>query len=302
MDWSLLSGPIIGALIGYITNFLAVKMLFRPRKQLYVFGKRLPLTPGVIPKGKQRLAKAVSRLVSETLLTKEDMKEALLSENMEKKVAEKTEEIFSKGLGENIINCPGIDICRYGEKRNNLCDLVGEEIYDALIETFQKDKLKEIIYIYISKKLHEIETESMFGRFVSAMISEDRIMSLVESASDSFLDDLKAKSKERIMAITRLKADKIEKMTVYDVFSKAGMDKKEVGMLVKEIYENTVENEAESIMRNIDVASIIENKINMMDVSDLENMVMSIMKKELNTVVRMGALLGFLIGIINIFI
>ena len=53
-----LAGPVIGAIIGYFTNYLAVKMLFRPRTPKYLFGKQLPLTPGAIPKGKDRLAKA----------------------------------------------------------------------------------------------------------------------------------------------------------------------------------------------------------------------------------------------------
>ena len=43
--------PLIGAVIGYFTNMIAVKMLFYPRKPIYVFGHQLPLTPGAIPKG-----------------------------------------------------------------------------------------------------------------------------------------------------------------------------------------------------------------------------------------------------------
>ena len=39
-----------------------------------------------------------------------------------------------------------------------------------------------------------------------------------------------------------------------------------------------------------------------MDVMELENMVLSVMKKELNTIVNLGALIGFVIGILNIFI
>ena len=103
MDWTLLSGPLTGALIGYLTNYLAVKMLFRPRKAIYIFKKRLPFTPGVITRGKDRLAKAVSRLVSETLITEEDIRGYLLSAEMENSVAEKAEEILSEKLRDEII-------------------------------------------------------------------------------------------------------------------------------------------------------------------------------------------------------
>ena len=57
--WKYIAIPLIGAVIGYVTNWIAVKMLFRPRKEIRVFGKRLPFTPGVIPRGQGRLARAV---------------------------------------------------------------------------------------------------------------------------------------------------------------------------------------------------------------------------------------------------
>ena len=82
--WKYIATPIIGAIIGYVTNGIAVKMLFRPRKEVRVFGKRLPFTPGVIPRGQARLAKAVGNVVETQLLTPEYMGEKLLSEESEK--------------------------------------------------------------------------------------------------------------------------------------------------------------------------------------------------------------------------
>ena len=116
MDWTLLSGPLTGALIGYLTNYLAVKMLFRPRKAIYIFKKRLPFTPGVITRGKDRLAKAVSRLVSETLITEEDIRGYLLSAEMENSVAEKAEEILSEKLRDEIIEKSAIKSSEYEKK------------------------------------------------------------------------------------------------------------------------------------------------------------------------------------------
>ncbi|MBR6349380.1 MAG: DUF445 family protein, partial [Lachnospiraceae bacterium] len=43
-------GPIIGCIIGAFTNFIAIKMLFRPLKPVYIGKFRVPFTPGVIPK------------------------------------------------------------------------------------------------------------------------------------------------------------------------------------------------------------------------------------------------------------
>lgn len=82
MIWKLLAAPVIGAIIGYCTNWLAVKMLFRPREEKYIFGIKLPFTPGVIPKGKKRLAAAVGRVVNEQLITKEAVEAKLLAPEM----------------------------------------------------------------------------------------------------------------------------------------------------------------------------------------------------------------------------
>ena len=66
-----IAAPLIGALIGYCTNYIAVKMLFRPRHEKYFFGHKVPLTPGAIPKGKTRLAKSVGDVISNHLVTSE---------------------------------------------------------------------------------------------------------------------------------------------------------------------------------------------------------------------------------------
>ena len=58
----------------------------------------------------------------------------------------------------------------------------------------------------------------------------------------------------------------------------------------------------DGFMQKIDLASLIEDKINAMDVMELENMVLFGHEKELNTIVNLGALIGFVIGILNIFI
>lgn len=59
MQWEWLVGPAMGGLIGYVTNDIAVRMLFRPHAAKRLFGRRLPFTPGLIPKERARLANAI---------------------------------------------------------------------------------------------------------------------------------------------------------------------------------------------------------------------------------------------------
>lgn len=73
MDWSSLwlyvTPPVVGGIIGYFTNDLAIKMLFRPYRAIYFAGRQLPFTPGLIPRNQERLAKRVSDTIMGSLLT-----------------------------------------------------------------------------------------------------------------------------------------------------------------------------------------------------------------------------------------
>lgn len=77
MDWSHLwlyvSPPILGGVIGYFTNDIAIKMLFRPYRAIYIGGRRIPFTPGLIPRNQERLAKNISDTIMRSLLTPEEL-------------------------------------------------------------------------------------------------------------------------------------------------------------------------------------------------------------------------------------
>lgn len=71
--WRYLLPPIAGGVIGYFTNDLAIKMLFRPYRALYFGKRRIPFTPGLIPRNQERLAKRVSDTIMGSLLTPEEL-------------------------------------------------------------------------------------------------------------------------------------------------------------------------------------------------------------------------------------
>ena len=73
VSWFVFVPPIVGGLIGYFTNDLAVKMLFRPYKPAYWWGRKLPFTPGLIPANQDRLARRVADTVVNSLLTPEEL-------------------------------------------------------------------------------------------------------------------------------------------------------------------------------------------------------------------------------------
>ncbi|MFO5491101.1 MAG: DUF445 domain-containing protein [Cuspidothrix sp.] len=60
-------------MIGYYTNDIAIKMLFRPYKAVYIFGRKVPFTPGLIPSNQERLGQNIANAIMKSLLTPEEL-------------------------------------------------------------------------------------------------------------------------------------------------------------------------------------------------------------------------------------
>ncbi|HIK45676.1 MAG TPA: DUF445 domain-containing protein [Leptolyngbyaceae cyanobacterium M65_K2018_010] len=77
MNWSelglWLAPPVVGGVIGYFTNDIAIKMLFRPYRPWFIGKQRIPFTPGLIPSNQERLAKRISDTIMGSLLTPEEL-------------------------------------------------------------------------------------------------------------------------------------------------------------------------------------------------------------------------------------
>ncbi|USK66210.1 DUF445 domain-containing protein [Peribacillus frigoritolerans] len=71
---------VVGAVIGGFTNLLVIRMLFRPYKPIHIFGKQLPLTPGLIPKRQEELAKQLGKLVVDHLITPESIQSKVIND------------------------------------------------------------------------------------------------------------------------------------------------------------------------------------------------------------------------------
>lgn len=95
MEASYIIAPLLGGVIGYITNDIAIRMLFRPHTAKYLFGIHIPFTPGIIPKEKGRIAEAVGGVISENLMNKEVLEKYLLSEEMIGKIRSAVEEFIA---------------------------------------------------------------------------------------------------------------------------------------------------------------------------------------------------------------
>lgn len=87
--------PLIGAIIGYVTNALAIRMLFRPLTRKYVLGIPLPLTPGIIPRQREQLAHSIARMVSRSLFNTEVILSHIRGEAFQKGLVLQIRRIFT---------------------------------------------------------------------------------------------------------------------------------------------------------------------------------------------------------------
>ena len=67
--------PFIAALVGWFTNFIAVKMLFYPKKPVNILG--LFSVQGIFPKNQHQVAEKIGKMVADELLSSEDLREKL---------------------------------------------------------------------------------------------------------------------------------------------------------------------------------------------------------------------------------
>lgn len=99
----IIAPPLVGAAIGYMTNYVAIKMLFRPLKPWRIGGYRLPLTPGVIPAKRLELADNIGEMVGEHLLPSADINRAINSARFQNElqslVNNRITAIISRDLG-----------------------------------------------------------------------------------------------------------------------------------------------------------------------------------------------------------
>lgn len=124
--------PVVGAVIGYFTNWLAIKMLFRPHREKRIAGIRLPFTPGLIPKERERLTAKVSETVSAFVLTPDMLAKELASAGIWRELSDLT-------LGEILMKVGVEDPAVYAEKL--LMTALGDEKVKHALGSAAADRL-----------------------------------------------------------------------------------------------------------------------------------------------------------------
>jgi uncharacterized membrane protein YheB (UPF0754 family) len=189
--WLLLI-PLISAFIGWFTNWVAIKMLFHPRKPKKILGITFQ---GIFPKRQQQFAEKLGKLVSAELLSFQDIEEKITSTENLKKIMPQVEQhidhflrvrlsdampVISMFIGDKTINqLKGIFVKELEElfpsvMKNYMgklkADLDLEKIVTSKVAAFSTDKLESILYQIMSKEFRFVEIIGAVLGFVIGLL------------------------------------------------------------------------------------------------------------------------------------
>ena len=278
-----LSGPIVGAVIGIFTNYIAVKMLFRPYREKYIGKFHVPFTPGIIPRRQPALAAALGRMVSEKLVREEDLRHALLSDELTHTV---TNSILSlpplRDSGKFLIGGT------YDVQRDRLLTLLTDKIVSGIAGLDLAEILKKEgagIAAGIGQK------NPLIGMF----LNEGTIATIATPLAERILLFLEGDGKVKLRELLDSEVAKMEEKPIGEMLG----SREEIEPLLASVYRRLVSEHADSIAARFHIADIVEARVRAMPPEDLEKLILSVMKKELNDVIRLGAVIGFVMGVVT---
>lgn len=286
---------LIGALIGYCTNYVAIKMLFLPRRALHIGKWRLPMTPGVIPKNKARLATAVGNAVSDRLITRQDILEGVKRSSIQKKIVDGvTTAIAGSDASIRSLTDGAIPAEELDAALKRASTLLGQKILDGI----QSIDLRAMVNDMLQSSFGALLSNPMVAMFLGG-ISMDSISEKVVQAIDGYIDK---HGLEKAAPMVRHELEGLLNRPVRDGLAQLHVDADRIRRMLTNVVDRLIDDHAAGLIGCIDVRGIVEAKINDMDVRELEELVLSVMKNELQTVVNLGAVIGAIIGAVNIFI
>ncbi len=82
--------PLVGAVIGWLTNYVAIKLLFRPHYPKKILGFTFQ---GLIPKRRKEISRSIAQVIEKELLNSKDLGKALGGMDLKKEVEQIVENV-----------------------------------------------------------------------------------------------------------------------------------------------------------------------------------------------------------------
>ena len=322
MEASYIIAPLLGGVIGYITNDIAIRMLFRPHKAKYVFGVHVPFTPGIIPKEKGRIAEAVGGVISENLMNKEVLEKYLLSEDMTGKVRSAVEEFIATQQRNNEMVLQFLGHYLSKEEIDTIAQNINRSItkqtYEKLADSSVGEKVAHIAMDQVAQKLTIDGAQELLsgiggalgglggmaaGLFGGNIVA--RFLGMLREPAEHFLAKnintmLRNNGEEIVSNMIGGEVDTFLNKPVSKLLEGHEEQLAQAVNTIESIYRSIITEHLPKILQSIDISKIVRERINEMDVNETEKLIFQVMDKELKAIVWLGALLGLVMGSINL--
>lgn len=292
----LISGPLIGGIIGYFTNFIAVKMLFRPLKPVKIGNFTLPFTPGIIPKRKDKLAGAIGDAVGHNLFTRQDMQELFENDSVRNSILQGVLTKVERAMDASIE-----EVAKKFVKEETL-ERKKEDIVDMLTVKIKNGILELDLGTLIAEGGSSVIKEKFQGGMFSFFLNDDLIASVAEPIGREVEKYIEANGEQIFRPVVENQLNELLDTNTEQALELLGVHTDKLQEALNRAYDALVSENIEKLLKQFDIAGTVQKKVQEMDVAELEKLVLSVMKKELDVIVNLGALIGFVIGILNIFI
>ena len=289
--------PLLGGVIGYITNDLAIRMLFRPRKAVYIGRFHVPFTPGLIPAQQGRIAQSIGDVVSGQLLNEETLRQTLLSDATVEKLQEKARAFLRKLSkdGRRVRELLAKQEVR--EKANVNVDELTQKLTEGLTAKIIESKLGyTVVESIIGDKMDFINQ----NKWLSILLDDNAQKSIKEKLAEKVDEIIAEKAPGAIAAIVERYRAEIMDARICDLYARFEDREDELIAWLTGLYTSILGDNLGRLLKAINIEKIVVDKINGLDPAELETVIFGVMKRELRAIVYLGALLGFLMGFINL--
>ena len=324
MELSYIIAPLLGGVIGYITNDIAIRMLFRPHTAKYIFGIHIPFTPGIIPKEKGRIAEAVGGVISENLMNKEVLEKYLLSEDMVGKVRSAVDEFIAtqQRNDETVVQFLGHYLSKeeIDTFAQNINQSITKQTYEKLADSSVGEKVAHIAIDHVAQKLTIDGAQELLsgiggalgglggmaaGLFGGNIVA--KFLGMLRDPAEHFLAKnintmLRDNGEEIVSNMIGGEVDNFLNKPVSKLLEGHEEQLVQAVNTIESIYRSIITEHLPKILQSIDISKIVRERINEMDVNETEKLIFQVMDQELKAIVWLGALLGLVMGSINILI
>lgn len=294
MNLQIITAPLIGGLIGLITNSLAIRMLFRPYKEIRISGIRMPFTPGLIPKEKSRIAHAIAQVISGYILDQETILAALASVQIQEAYETIYDEKMNAWKSLHMTFEEALQKYHLEDSADTLKTKISDSVSNYIIEKcIEEDMIRKLISDSFS------EFEENMNPFMYKM--GKKALKLIQ---ETIIIQAEEMIKENANNYVHTYIDQIYEEYMGKPVSEAVilLEQKypDLKIHIWEKYTEFIQNKFGQFLSALNICQIIEDKINDYDLKELEDMIIEISGKELNALVWLGGILGMLMGFINL--